>query len=160
MAIERRRPRWELAQWRPFWELEDWERRMDQTFGRPIWQTPFEEKGWMPAVDVYEKNDRYIVKADLPGIKEEDIDISISGDNLAIKGEKKAETEVKEENYYRSERTYGSFYRSIQLPSDVDAEKIKANFENGVLEVTLPKSAETKPRKITLSTGKKSAPRK
>jgi HSP20 family protein len=155
MAIERWRPRWGISPWRPFRELEEWERRFDDLFGRPLWRLPVEERGWMPAVDVFEKEDRFVVKAELPGMKEEDIDVSVVGDTLSIRGEKKTETEIKEEDYYRCERSYGSFYRSIPLPSNVDANKIEASFDDGVLEVALPKSAKIKPKKIAVSAKKK-----
>jgi HSP20 family protein len=118
---------------------------------------PVEERGWMPAVDVFEKEDRFVVKAELPGMKEDDIDVSVVGDTLSIKGEKKTETETKDEDYYRCERSYGSFYRSIPIPSNVDADKIEASFEDGVLEVALPKSAKVKPKKIAVSAKKKAA---
>jgi len=157
MAIERWRPRWGITPWRPFRELEEWERRLDDLFGRPLWRLPVEEKGWIPALDVFEKEDKFVVKAELPGMKEDDIDVSLVGDTLSIRGEKKTETEVKEENYYRCERSYGTFYRSIPLPSNVDADKIEASFEDGVLEVTLPKSAKVKPKKIAVSAKKKAA---
>lgn len=152
-----RRPRLGLTPWRPFREMEDWERRLDEMFGSPLWRLPMEERGWMPAVDVYEKEDKFIVKADLPGMKDEDIDVSVVGDTLFIKGERKAETEIKDEDYYRCERTYGSFYRSIPLPSNVDADKIQANFEEGVLEVTLPKSAKVTPKKVPIAARKKAS---
>jgi HSP20 family protein len=155
MAIERWRPRWGITPWRPFRELEEWERRFDDLFGRSLWRLPVEERGWMPAVDVFEKEDRFVVKAELPGMKEDDIDVSVVGDTLSIKGEKKTETEIQEEGYYRCERSYGSFYRSIPLPSNVDANKIEASFEDGVLEVALPKSAKIKPKKIAVSAKKK-----
>jgi HSP20 family protein len=155
MAIERWRPRWGITPWRPFRELEEWERRFDDLFERPLWRLPVEERGWMPAVDVFEKEDRFVVKAELPGMTEEDIDVSVVGDTLSIKGEKKTETEIKEEDYYRCERSYGSFYRSIPIPSNVDANKIEASFEDGVLEVALPKSAKVKPKKIAVSAKKK-----
>jgi HSP20 family protein len=109
----------------------------------------------MPAVDVFEKEDKFVVKAELPGIKEDDIDVSVIGDTLSIKGEKKTETEIKDEDYYRCERSYGSFYRSIPIPSNVDANKIEASFEDGILEVALPKSAKVKPKKIAVSAKKK-----
>jgi HSP20 family protein len=157
MAIERWRPRWGITPWRPFRELEEWDRRFDDLFGRSLWRPPLEERGWMPAVDVFEKEDKFVVKAELPGIKENDIHVSVIGDTLSIKGEKKTETEVKEEDYYRSERSYGSFYRSIPLPSNVDAGRIEASFEDGVLEVALPKSAKVKPKKIAVSAKKKAA---
>ncbi|RLC62978.1 MAG: Hsp20/alpha crystallin family protein, partial [Chloroflexi bacterium] len=97
----------------------------------------------------------YVIKAEIPGVKDKDIDVSVEGDTLTIKGEKKAESEVKEENYHRSERYYGSFFRSIPLPSTGDAEKMEASYEDGVLEVSLPKAAEVKPKKIPVSTKKK-----
>jgi len=155
MAIEIWRPRSGITPWRPFGELEEWERRFDDLFGRPSWRLPVEGRGWMPVVDVFEKEDRFVVKAELPGMKEEDIDVSVVGDTLSIKGEKKTETEVKEEDYYRCERSYGSFYRSIPIPSNVDANKIEASFEDGILEVALPKSAKVKPKKIAVSAKKK-----
>jgi HSP20 family protein len=155
MVLERRRPGWGITPRRSFRELEELERRFEDLFGQQMWRLPVEERGRMPAVDVFEKDDKFVVKAEFPGVKEEDIDVSVVGDTLNIKGEKKTESEVKEEDYYRSERTYGSFYRSIPLPSTVDADKIEASFEDGVLEVTLPKSAEIKPKKIVVSTKKK-----
>ena len=109
----------------------------------------------MPAVDVFEKGDKFVVKAEIPGMKEEDIDVSVAGNMLVIKGEKKTESEVKEADYYQCERAYGSFYRSIPLPSTVDTDKIEADFEDGVLEVTLPKSAEVKSKKVAVSAKKK-----
>jgi HSP20 family protein len=160
MAMERWRPGWGIRPWRPFRELEDVERRFDEIFSRPslprLWRRlPVEEIGWAPAIEVFEREDKFMVKAELPGMKEEDIDVSVVGDTLTIKGEKKAETEAKEENYYCCERSYGSFFRSIALPSTVDAKKIEASYEDGVLEVSLPKAAEVKPKKISVSTKKK-----
>jgi HSP20 family protein len=113
------------------------------------------EMGWAPAIDVFEKEDKFVMKAELPGMKEEDIDISIVGDTLTIEGERKAESEVKEDDYYYCERSYGSFSRSIAIPSNVDAQKIEANYEDGVLEVSLPKTSKVKPKKISVSAKKK-----
>lgn len=155
MVLERWRPRWGITPWRPLREIEELERQLEDFFGRPMWRLPVEERGWMPAIDVFEKDDKLIVKAELPGMKEEDIDVSVVGDTLMIRGEKKSESEVKEADYYRCERAYGGFYRSIPLPSTVDANKIEADFEDGVLEVSLPKSAEVKPKKIAVSAKKK-----
>jgi HSP20 family protein len=157
MVLDRWRPRWAAMPWRPFREMDDWQRQMEDFFGRSLMRMPIAEKGWMPSVDIFEKDDKFVVKAELPGMKEEDIDVSIVGDDLVIRGEKKTESEVKEENYYRQERSYGSFYRSIPLPSTVDASKIEANTEDGVLEVTLPKVAEVKPKKVAVSARKKTA---
>jgi len=159
MAIERWRPGWGLGRWDPFRELEEMRRRFEDIFGRTtlpsVWRrVPVIETGWAPAIDVFEKEDKFVVKAELPGMKEEDIDVSVVGDTLTIKGERKTESEVKEEDYYCCERSYGSFYRAIALPSNVDTKKIEASYEDGVLEVTLPKTAEVKPKKISVSARK------
>jgi HSP20 family protein len=160
MVMERWRPGRGLIRLSPFREMEEMERRINDVFGRPllpaIWRrTPVEEMGWAPAIEMFEKDDKFMVKAEIPGMKEEDIDVSVIGDILTIKGERKAESEVKEEDYYCCERSYGSFSRSITLPSSVDAKSIEASYENGVLEVSLPKAAEVKPKKITVSARKK-----
>ena len=162
MVMERWRPGRGLIPWRPFRELEELERRLEETFGRPfpaaMWRRlPLEERGWAPAIEVFEKEDKFVVKAELPGMEEKDIDVSVVGDTLTIKGEKKAESEVKEEDYYFCERSYGSFFRSIAVPSNVDTKKIEANYENGVLEVSLPKTPEVKPKKISVSVKKEKA---
>ena len=141
-------------------ELQEIERRFEDAFGRSLlpgmWgRLPMEERGWVPAIEVFEKEDKFVVKTELPGMKEEDIDVSVVGDTLTIKGERKSESEVKEEDYYCCERSYGSFFRSIALPSTVDAHKIEASYEDGVLEISLPKAAEVKPKKISVSAKKK-----
>lgn len=106
---------------------------------------------WTPAVDVYESENAIEIKADLPGMTEKDIDVSVENNTLTIKGERKFENEEKRENYHRVERQYGSFYRSFQLPNTVDVSKINANFKNGILELALPKREETKPKKISIN---------
>ena len=156
------RPRWGIRPFRPFRGLTELERTFEDVFERPFMMPSFYfrpdgERGWMPAIDIYEKEDKYIVKAELPGMKEEDIDVSVVGDTLTIKGERKTEEEVKDEDYYRCERAYGSFMRSISLPSEVEADKIEAKYEDGVLEVSLPKAAEVKPKRVTVSPRKKAA---
>jgi HSP20 family protein len=116
---------------------------------------PAVEMGWAPAIDVFEKDDKFVVKAELPGMKEEDIDVSVVGDTLTVKGERKAESEVKKDDYYYCERSYGSFSRSLALPSNVDAKRIEANYEDGVLEIDLPKVSGVKPKKVSVSAKKK-----
>lgn len=101
-----------------------------------------------PAVDLFEEKDDIVVKAEIPGIDKDSINVNLSDHTLTIKGEKKKEEEVKEENYYRSERSYGSFVRTLELPKDVHADKVKATFKNGVLEVRMPKTEEAKAREI------------
>ena len=148
MAIER---------WRPWDELREMERHMDEMMRHPLmmrrrplvwWRVPTEELGWTPSVEVYEKGDNFVVRAELPGMKKEELDISVLGDTLTIKGERKTESEVKEEDYYRCELCYGKFSRSVALPTAVEAGKVEANYENGILEITLPKAKEAKPKKI------------
>jgi len=160
MVMERWRPGRGLIPWRTLRELEELERHFEEIFGRPFQpavgrRLPTEERGWVPPIEVFEKEGKFVVKAELPGMKEENIDVSVVGDMLTIKGERKTETEVKEEDYYCCERSYGSFFRSIALPSTVDAKKIEASYESGVLEVSLPKAPEVKPKKISVSAKKK-----
>ena len=158
MAMETWRPGRGLIPWQPFGDLGELSRRFENIFGRsllPTWRRlPLEERGWVPSIDVLEKEDKYTVRAELPGIKEEDIGVSVVGDTLTIKGERKAESEVREEDYHCCECSYGSFFRSIALPSNVDTEKIEASYEGGILEVSLPKAAEVKPKKIAVSAKK------
>jgi len=152
--LERSRPRG-LREWQPSWEMEDFARRFEDMFGRPMLSSmrrfPLREREWLPSIEVFERENKLVVKAELPGMKEDDVDISVSDDLLTIKGEKRAESEVKDEDYYLCERSYGSFMRTIRMPSNADTGKINADFEDGVLEVTIPKTAETKPKKIAVS---------
>jgi HSP20 family protein len=103
-----------------------------------------------PSVDLYEEKDQVVVKAELPGITKDDIRVSISDDVLTIKGEKKKEEEDTGKDYYRSERVYGSFLRTLPLPAEVNPEKAQATFRNGVLEIRLPKSEEAKKKMINV----------
>ena len=149
----------------PSREIEETGRRFEDIFGRPflpgIWRiSPSEEVVWAPAIDVVEEEDKFSVKVELAGVKEEDVNVSIVGDTLTIEGEKKAESEVKRKGYYYSETSYGSFSRSITIPSTIDTGKIEANYDKGVLEISLPKAPEVKPKKITVAAKKKEASKK
>lgn len=106
------------------------------------------QNNWNPAIDIYESDDNFLVKADLPGMEKKDIDISIHDGTLTIKGEKKLENEYKDKSYVRAERYHGSFTRSIDFPSDVESDKIKASYKDGVLELLIPKKEEAKPKQI------------
>ncbi|MGA8367286.1 MAG: Hsp20/alpha crystallin family protein [Candidatus Acidiferrales bacterium] len=106
---------------------------------------------WAPAVDIYETENELVLKADLPDINEKDLDVRIENNMLTIHGERKFEQEVKEDNYLRMERTYGSFSRSFSLPNTVNSEAIKAEYKNGVLTVELPKRAESKPKQVKIN---------
>jgi HSP20 family protein len=125
---------------------------MDEIFGEFFGPTPFAmaatEAAWSPLVDVHETKDGLQLLVELPGVKQEDIQVSMVGDTLTLKGERKRETEVKEDNYHRIERSYGTFQRSIVLPSVVDPNRVKATYRDGVLEIQLPKKEETKPKEI------------
>jgi HSP20 family protein len=107
---------------------------------------------WAPRVDVFEKNGDFVVKAELPGAKKEEIEVTLDQGDLVIRGQKKAETEVKEETYYRMEQSYGSFFRRLALPFETTAEQIKATYADGILEIRIPKpAAETQPTPQTIT---------
>jgi HSP20 family protein len=112
-------------------------------------ELPFPVRGY-PSVDISETENNVLVKAELPGLDPRDVDLSIERDTLIIRGEKKQESEEKQENYHRIERSYGSFHRSIPLPCKCDPDKVKAKFKNGVLTVTLPKDRSARPRRVTI----------
>jgi HSP20 family protein len=148
-----------VAPWRPFRGLPSWERDMDRMmedfFGRrtrPWWPERWFRTEEMevkpPIVDIFEEKDDIVVKAELPGIEKDNIEVNLTDHTLTIKGEKKKEEEIKEENYYRAERSYGSFLRTLNLPKDVHVDKVKASFKNGILEVRMPKTEEAKAKEI------------
>ena len=111
--------------------------------GDLAWQRTFE-----PDLEVREENDHFLVRCDLPGIRKEEIEVSVRGNLLTLKGERKRETESKGKDYFYSERSYGAFSRTLELPTEVDAEKVKATFKDGVLELALPKVESAKPKQI------------
>jgi HSP20 family protein len=104
----------------------------------------------MPSVDVFEESDEVVVKAELPGMKKEDIDVSMTDNAISISGEKKKEEKVERKNYYREERSYGSFTRSFRFPVEVQTDKAKANFKEGILEIRIPKTEEAKKKEKKL----------
>ena len=105
---------------------------------------------WNPAVDLYEKDDHFVIKAELPGVDKKDISIDLKDRVLTLSGERSNEHEVKEENFYRRERSYGNFQRTFTLPADVDADKIKAEFKEGLLKIEVPKPEQQKPKQVTI----------
>jgi HSP20 family protein len=109
--------------------------------------------GYTPRFDVKETNDGYVLKADLPGVREEEVDVSLSGNRLTISGKKEEEHEEEGEHYYATERTYGSFARSFSLPDSVDGEHVTAEMKDGVLTLNVPKRPEAQPKKISISKG-------
>jgi HSP20 family protein len=131
-----------IIRWKP------WAGLSDDFWGRAPAQR--EECRWIPAVDISEDEGSLYVDVEIPGMKKEDIKVSLEHNVLSLKGEKKQEKEVKEENYHRWERCYGSFSRAFELPIPVEADKIKANYRDGVLHVALPKAEEVKPKEIPI----------
>jgi HSP20 family protein len=122
--------------------------------------TPFFGEGepstrtWAPPVDIYENENDIVLKAELPGIDPKDVEVKVEDNTLYLKGERKFEKEVKDENYHRIERSYGSFARSFSLPNSINAEKVKAEFKDGLLTLTLPKREEAKPKTIKIDVSK------
>ena len=143
----------EIQPFRPLRELTNLKREMDKMWedffgGRGI--TAAEEGAWAPSIDISETKDELIVKAELPGMEAKDIDISITGDVLTIKGERKQESEEKDENYHRIETRYGAFCRMIRLPMAIETEKVTASYEKGILKLVMPKKEEVKPKQIEI----------
>ena len=146
----------EVVRWEPFNEMvslrDAVNRLFEDSFIRPgAWPLPFDGAGFSVPADVIETKDNVIVKMSAPGVKPEDIDISVVGDTLTIKGETKSEEQFEEDSYLRKERRFGSFQRTFSLPASVASDKSKAEFENGVLTLTLPKAEEAKPKSIKVT---------
>ncbi len=142
-----------ITRWDPFHNLSTLQEQVNRLFegSLPRWSDQSALTTWAPAVDIYETENELVLKADLPDVNENDLDIRIESNILTIKGERKFEEKAKEDNYLRVERTYGSFSRSFSLPSTVDNGSIKADYKNGVLTVELPKRAESKPRQVKIN---------
>jgi HSP20 family protein len=140
-----------LMRWYPFSDIRSLRRRTGRPFDdffRGLSLVPWEDAEFAFPLDVYETEESVVVKAPLPGVRPEDVDISITEGILTIKGESKSEEEIKREDYHRRELRYGSFCRSVPLPAQVEHDKAEASFEQGILTVTLPKSEEVKPKTI------------
>jgi HSP20 family protein len=142
-----------IVRWSPFRELVSLQDEMNKIFDEFFTRRTGERANpglWAPALDISETDSEIVVKADLPGVKKDDVSISITNNILVIRGEKKREVEENKENFHRVERLYGSFHRSIELPAVVQTDKVNASFENGVLTIILPKSEEVKPQEIEI----------
>ena len=143
-----------IVRWEPLAEMVGLRRDLDRLFGDSF-ANPYRTMGVMGEqmaipLDVYQTADEVVVKACLPGVKPEDVDISISGDTLTIKGESSAEEEIKDENYFCQEQKYGIFKRSVVLPADLKTGDAEATFDNGILVLTIPRAEEEKPKTIKI----------
>jgi HSP20 family protein len=134
-----------LTRWEPFAELAELRDRLDRAFGE---MTTGEDRVWAPRIDLVRERERIVVQAEIPGIKPEDVDISVEGDVLTISGRHEQTKEEKDKHFLRRERRYGSFSRSMPLPHGVDPEQIEADYRDGVLEVSIPVPAEKEAKKI------------
>ncbi len=146
----------DVKRWDPLREFDRLQNEIANLFDWTVGQrggrgeTP--EMQWSPDIDVIDEEKEYIIKADIPGIKPEDLDVRVEDGTLTIRGERKVEEEDKDKNYYYVERSYGSFVRSFQLPAEVDAGKVEASYKNGVLELKCPKTEKSQARKIEIKT--------
>jgi HSP20 family protein len=150
-----------LIRWEPARELQTLQQEVNRLFGS-VFDTPTGagnggSRRWIPAMDLVEQGDHYVLRADLPGLSEEDVKVELEDNVLTIAGERKSEHEQRKEGYYRVERASGHFSRSLTLPEGIDPESIQAHFKNGVLEVRVPKPEERKPRRVAISVGEKAA---
>jgi HSP20 family protein len=148
-----------IVRWEPFRELSSLQTEMNRLFNAAFGEVPNGGGGagsarrWMPAMDLLETDEDFVLRADLPGMSESDVNVELEDNVLTLSGERKSEHEEKGEGFYRVERASGAFSRSLTLPKGVDAEAVTAGFDRGVLEVRIPKPEQRKPRKITIGAG-------
>lgn len=147
-----------IVRWEPFRDLMTTQREFDRLFKEAF--TPLFGGGdistrtWAPPVDIFETENDIVLKAELPGVDPKDVEVKVEDNTLYLKGERKFEKEVKDESYHRIERSYGSFARSFSLPNSINAEKVKAEYKDGLLMLTLPKREEAKPKTIKIDVSK------
>ena len=147
-----------IVRWEPFRDLLTTQREFDRLFKEAFspmsGETEVSTRSWAPPVDIYETEDAIVLKAELPGIDPKDVEVRVEDNTLYLKGERNYEKEVKEQNYHRIERSYGSFARSFSLPNSISAEKVKAEYKDGLLTLTMPKREEAKPKTIKIDVTK------
>jgi len=147
-----------IVRWEPFRDLvtaqRDFDRLFREAFSSQQGETELSTRSWAPPVDIYETEDAIVLKAELPGVEPKDVEVRVEDNTLFLKGERKFEKEVKEQNYHRVERSYGSFARSFSLPNSISTDKVKAEFKDGMLTLTMPKREESKPKTIKIDVTK------
>ncbi len=144
-----------LVKWSPWREMNTLQNRLNHMFADSFFQPGRSDDDlslgtWHPVVDMYDEDDRIVIKAELPGMEKKDISVDVKDRVLTLSGERPYDNEVKEDNYYRRERANGKFQRAFSLPADVNSDEIKANFEDGLLKVEVPKPEKQKPKEITI----------
>jgi len=146
----------ELVRWNPGRELFNWHNGIDRVFD-DFFSAPLSGsenvamRDWLPVVDIYDNDDTIVIKAELPGVDKKDIKVDVNGRILTLKGERVTDNEVKTDDYHRRERSFGKFERSFTLPADVDPDKIKADFKDGILKLNIPKPEAHKPKQISIN---------
>jgi HSP20 family protein len=147
-----------LVRWDPFRDLTALQTEVNRLFSRASGDVT-DRQSWTPAIDVVETDDAIVLKAELAGMDPKDINIEVQDNVLTVSGERRFQEEVKEDKYYRIERRYGSFSRSLALPPTADETKVEAKYDSGLLEITVPKAEIAKPKKITVAVGGASEPK-
>jgi HSP20 family protein len=147
-----------IVRWEPLREFSTLQNEMNRLFNTAFDSPAPSGNGgalrrWLPAMDLIETEDHFVLRADLPGLSEEDVNIEVEDRVLTVSGERKAEHEVSKEGYHRVERAFGSFSRALTLPEGIDPDAVQATFDRGVLEVRIPKPEERKPRKVAIGVG-------
>jgi HSP20 family protein len=146
-----------IVRWEPFRELSSLQTEMNRLFNAAFGDMPNSGTGgsrrWIPAMDLLETDDDFVLRADLPGMTESDVNIELEDNVLTVSGERKSEHEDRREGFHRLERAFGSFSRSLTLPKGIDPEAVNASFNQGVLEVRVPKPEQRKPRRISIGSG-------
>ena len=145
-----------IVRWDPLRNVATLQDRINRIFNEAFADSKdFEDEvsmsAWRPVVDIFDTNNAIVIKAELPGIKKDDVSVDVKDNVLTIKGERSFSKEIKEEDYYRKERSFGKFQRSFTLPEAIEPAGIKANFKNGVLEIEVPKAEEKKPKQISIN---------
>jgi HSP20 family protein len=147
-----------IVRWEPFRDLvtpqRDFDRLFRDAFSSQHGETELSTRSWAPPVDIYETEEAIVLKAELPGVDPKDVEVRVEDNTLYLKGERKFEKEVKEQNYHRVERSYGSFARSFSLPNSISTDKVRAEFKDGLLTLTMPKREESKPKTIKIDVTK------
>jgi HSP20 family protein len=149
-----------ITRWDPFRELNTLQNRVNslfQDYGRSNQEELTTSGSFVPAVDVYDDEHKVVLKLEVPGVKQEDLDVQVENQTLTVRGQRTFEKEEKEENFQRIERRYGSFSRSFTLPNTIDTQSVKADYENGILRIELAKREEAKPKQIKVNIGSKKA---